>query len=98
MKRVNHIKVSIRKNNCLKISLPVDAMELLNSPERVIVREYPFSISAVGMNDKRSAKVTLNTICRDGDVSFSPSTFIDDFVGLYSYELDDMTLYLEKIK
>lgn len=95
--RVNHI--TIRKNGIqfnLIILLPLNIMEVLGNPDRVIVREHPLSISVPTLADRNAVKITTTTTngCR---CSFYPVGDIDEYIGRYSYEVDDMTLYLEKI-
>jgi len=95
--RVDHINIyrNAIRHSCI-ISLPISVVELLNYPKRVIVREHPLSISIVGIDDTNSVKMSLNKDC-NGHISFNPIGDIDEYIGRYSYEIDDMTLYLEKI-
>lgn len=98
--RVNYITIKKHSNSSkssLLVHLPLNVMDILGDVDKVIVREYPLSISVPTLSDKGVVKIT-STDTSGHKCSFNPIGDIDEYIGRYSYEVDDMTLYLEKIQ
>lgn len=95
--KINYIKISRVTNKwLLRINLPLNIMEILDYPDRIIIRENPLRISIPTLFDRDSKKVKY-TSNNGHQCSFDPIGDIDEYIGRYSYEIDDMTLYLEKL-
>lgn len=96
--KVNYIKISrVTNTNILRVYLPVDIMDILGNPDRVLIRQYPLRISSGTLADRGTLKV-IKIGSNNHQCSFDPIGDIDEYIGRYSYEVDDMTLYLEKIE
>lgn len=97
--KVNHVNIvpmrSRSVNSCVQINIPVALREMFE--KKVCIYENPLRLQVPAIYSGKQYSIHINKGNRGLQVTYSPLMPIDEMIGKYSFEIDDLTVYLEKI-
>lgn len=99
-KPVEHITMFRKKVNwnTLGICIPQTLYNDLGMPNSIVIHENPIRFVLPTINSMKTYKVSRNLSNNSCDSSYTPISHYSEYVGKYSYEIEDCTVYLTKIE
>jgi len=93
MTKVKHVKMSLGRGTYVIIHIPLMLMEKLGHPSSVSVYENPLRLKLPNIDTNKSLTINKKTAV----IAYTPISDVNEYIGNYNYEIQDQTIFLEKI-